>query len=139
MICFNGYYRPVDLPPALAAALAECTGSLQCLSLSVYRLTDDQAVRVLGTNNSLKILKLPHCPDLTDAVVSGIVEHCRSLSDLNLSWSCGLTEAALVQLVRRCRKLIYLTVSDEAMSQATAEALCAEERLYQLHVSRKYL
>ncbi|KAJ8706804.1 hypothetical protein PYW07_012882 [Mythimna separata] len=145
--------------------LLQSCPSLKKLSLESVQL-EDSSCELIGKCSNLETLNLTMALGVTADGLKSVLEGCKNLLSLNISW-CTLTEAALEvlvttapqrlqrlniggarimtddiidRLVSRCPRLLELDVSDcGRLTARCALALTALQRLEHLALSRCYL
>ena len=83
---------------------------------------------VCGSFQTLKVLELRFCKQVTNGTISAIASNCDRIERLGLAYCTALTDHALDTLLENCPKLVWLNVRDCPQISTAARTRFMEKR-----------
>ena len=89
----------------------------------LFDYNSDMGSLDLSVQSNLQELSLMGFSSITDAAVVSIVQHCRQLTNINLSSNAALTDIAIVAIANNCALLTKLDISQTKVTDVGTAAL----------------
>ncbi|MBX9693082.1 MAG: protein kinase [Cyanobacteria bacterium] len=107
--------------------------SIEKLSLNGTEITD-KGLNEIATLKNLEVLRLSGCPKITDKGVINILEHCKKLSALSLSYSHNLT-GKLIPAITSNSSMRRVELQGIGLNDEHVKMLCTNKSLMKIRLA----